>query len=176
MNPHSPVFDNVQAPGGGRIGLTHCPGSCPPGVTLDPAVASLEAELDAVARWGAHDVVTLVEPFELTLLGVERLGERVRALGLAWWHLPVTDNCAPGPDFESGWQAAAPALHATLDADGRVVVHCRAGMGRAGMIAARLLVERGLPADEAIAAVRRARPGAIENADQTLWVRHVSTR
>ena len=175
MTPDNPAFDNVVAPGGGRIGLTRCPGACEPGAARDPLAASLDAELDAILRWGAHDVVTLVEPFELTLLGVEQLGERVRTLGLTWWHLPVTDNCAPGPEFEQGWQAAAPALHATLDAGGRVVAHCRAGMGRTGMIAARLLIERGMSADEAIASVRRARPGTIENAEQVLWVRDVGT-
>mgnify|MGYP003345722415 CR=1 FL=1 len=49
-----------------------------------------------------------------------------------------------------------------LRAGANVPVHCKGGLGRAGMMAARLLVELGQPADEAIRAVRRARPGAIE--------------
>jgi len=52
-------------------------------------------------------------------------------------------------------------------------VHCRGGLGRSGMIAARMLVELGTPADEAIARVRSARPGAVETSEQVAYVRAV---
>ncbi|HVA32773.1 MAG TPA: protein-tyrosine phosphatase family protein, partial [Candidatus Baltobacteraceae bacterium] len=54
----------------------------------------------------------------------------------------------------------------------RVLVHCRGGLGRAGTVAARLLVELGMDPAEAIAAVRRARPNAIETAAQAAYVRN----
>ena len=48
-----------------------------------------------------------------------------------------------------------------------VVIHCRGGLGRAGTIAARLLVELGMRPDEAVHRVRDARgPGAIETPAQ----------
>lgn len=47
-----------------------------------------------------------------------------------------------------------------------VVVHCKGGLGRAGMIAADLLVRLGVPREVAIDRVREARPGAIENEEQ----------
>ena len=50
------------------------------------------------------------------------------------------------------------------------MVHCRGGLGRAGTIAARLLVECGWPAAKAIAAVREVRPGAIETRAQEKYV------
>jgi hypothetical protein len=43
--------------------------------------------------------------------------------------------------------------------------------GGASMIAARLLVEEGVPPEVAIGRVRSARPGAIETLDQENWVR-----
>ena len=46
--------------------------------------------------------------------------------------------------------------------------HCRGGLGRAGMISARLLVESGVEPEVAIAKVRAARPGAIETREQEL--------
>jgi ADP-ribosyl-[dinitrogen reductase] hydrolase len=42
------------------------------------------------------------------------------------------------------------------------LVYCCGGLGRAGTIAARLLVELGAEPITAIAGVRKARPGAIE--------------
>ena len=44
---------------------------------------------------------------------------------------------------------------------GKVLIHCRGGLGRAGLVAALLLVEEGVSPPEAIRRVRAARPGAI---------------
>jgi ADP-ribosyl-[dinitrogen reductase] hydrolase len=54
---------------------------------------------------------------------------------------------------------------------GNIVIHCRGGIGRAGMVAARLLVELGDAPDVAIAKVRVARhPRAVETLEQERWV------
>jgi len=164
------TIDHVRAPGGGRIGLVRCPGTRVPLIDTLPAPPDADADLRALVDWGARALVTLVEPFELDLLGVPELGERARAHGMAWWHLPIIDGSAPGSAFERRWPETAPELHALLDADGRIVVHCRAGLGRSGAVAARLLVERGSDPHRALAAVRRARPGAVETGEQAHWV------
>jgi ADP-ribosyl-[dinitrogen reductase] hydrolase len=168
------AIDNVATATHGRIGLSACPGiaSAAPG----GGRGALDADLAAIAGWGAGTLVTLVESFELTLLGVADLGERARAHALAWWHLPIVDGAAPGSPFERAWHETGPALHAALDAGGRIVVHCHAGLGRSGEVAARLLVERGMSADDAMAAVRRARPGAIQTPEQVQWVRQRGAR
>jgi ADP-ribosyl-[dinitrogen reductase] hydrolase len=51
-----------------------------------------------------------------------------------------------------------------------VVIHCRGGLGRAGTLAACVLRSEGVPARAAIARVRSARPGSIENAAQEAFV------
>lgn len=56
-----------------------------------------------------------------------------------------------------------------------MLVHCRGGLGRAGTIAARLLVELGMQPTEAIAGVRAVRPGAIETSDQEKFVLGIRT-
>lgn len=46
--------------------------------------------------------------------------------------------------------------------DRKVLVHCLAGMGRTGMVlAAYLIREKGMSADEAILEVKRLRPGSL---------------
>ncbi|MCJ7453727.1 MAG: ADP-ribosylglycohydrolase family protein, partial [Steroidobacteraceae bacterium] len=51
-----------------------------------------------------------------------------------------------------------------------MLVHCRGGLGRAGSVAARLLVEFGADPGEAIRQVRAVRPRAIETRAQERWV------
>lgn len=163
-----PGVDNVAAPGSGRIGLVPCPGvrAWP----TDAGPTAMRADLALLREWGTTALVTLLQPSEMAMLGVESLADEPRAMGMAWWHLPITDGAAPWRDFESVWQRAGPDLHSRLDSAERIVVHCRAGLGRSGTVAARLLVERGMDPRSAISAVRRARHGAIENPEQEAWV------
>lgn len=163
------AVDNVKAPGDGRIGLVACPGIG--GALAAPGRgAALDTDLAGLCQWGASALVSLTETFELRLLGAAELPERSGAQGLEWWHLPIVDGAAPGGAFEAAWTQAGPALHARLDAGERIVLHCHAGLGRSGAVAARLLTERGLTAAAAIRAVRRARPGAIQTPEQERWV------
>lgn len=170
------AIDNVKAPGGGRIGLVHCPGTGAYGVLPEDRRAALDVDLVTLRQWGASSLVTLLQPLEMRALGVEDIGERAAAAGLRWWHLPITDGCAPEASFEDAWVDAGRALHETLGEAGRIVLHCRAGVGRTGTVAARLLIERGVAPEAAVVAIRRARPGSIESREQMEWVMHLGAR
>ena len=126
----------------------------------------LALDLDAIRDWGAAAVVTLLEPKELTLLRVERLGEEVLRRNMLWFHLPIVDVSIPDEQFEQKWDVAGEELRSILRGGSDVLVHCRGGLGRAGTIAARLLIELGMEPKTAIARVRAVRPGAIETSDQ----------
>ena len=47
-----------------------------------------------------------------------------------------------------------------------VAVHCAAGLGRTGTVLAAWFVTQGLSAQNAIARVRRLRPGSVETEEQ----------
>src|SRR5262249_3558125 len=101
----------------------------------------LALDLNVVRDWGAAGVVTLLEPHELTMLRVEKLGEEVLRREMLWFHLPIVDASIPDKRFEQRWKGVDKELCSILCSGRHVLVHCRGGLGRAGMIAARLLVE-----------------------------------
>ena len=109
-------------------------------------------------RTGAAAVVCLNERYELE----HRYGAYVRWLeanvpdGRAVWfavpdlHVPAVDEFRP---FVAD-------LSARLAAGDGLVVHCGAGMGRAGTVAAALLLAQGCSLADAVERVAAARPGA----------------
>ncbi|MHB8886279.1 MAG: cyclin-dependent kinase inhibitor 3 family protein, partial [Methylovirgula sp.] len=162
-------------PSHGRIGITFCPGKHDDAASTGAWARDLSADLDVIATWGARLVLTLVEPAELAALEVPHLGAEIRGRGLDWRHLPIADYSVPSEAFEKQWETHGRDIRALLRSGADVLVHCKGGLGRAGMIAARLLIELGMAPEQAIQDVRRAREGAIETPAQTALVRQMKT-
>lgn len=147
---------------GAKLGVTLCPGKHQLYAATGRWSRDLVVDLDAIRAWGADAVVTLVTSTELLDLKVAHLGEQVRSRGMQWLHLPIADVSTPAASWELEWLARRAVVHAALDRGGRVLVHCKGGLGRAGMISARILIERGVQPRAAVDSVRAARSGAIE--------------
>jgi protein-tyrosine phosphatase len=149
----------VMLAGGGRIGLCRLPGRS----------GDLDDNVSVIRDWQPAFVVSMTETAEMTALGAADLPARLQALGIGWRPFTVVDYGVPDADASERWPMLAALLHAALDRDEGVLLHCRGGLGRSGMIALRLLTERGEDADAALAAIRAARPGAVETEAQRLW-------
>ena len=154
----------------GLIGITLCPGKKDPHARYGPQERCLAVDLDVVRKWGAAAVVSLITEDELDRLSVRDLGEEVKARHMTWLHLPIRDGHPPGNTFESAWKRYGPYIRSLLRSRFDVLIHCKGGLGRAGTVAARLLVELGAGPEDAIREVRCARSGAIETTEQK---RHV---
>ncbi|OGR38618.1 MAG: phosphatase [Desulfovibrionales bacterium GWA2_65_9] len=161
-------------PSHGRIGITFCPGKHDHLAQTGAWERDLGIDLDAIAAWGAKLVLTLVEPAELRELKVPQLGHEIKRRGIEWLHLPIADYSVPTEAFEQKWETQGREIREMLRNGDDVLVHCKGGLGRAGMIAARLLAELGMNPDEAIRTVRRARKGAIETPSQLAMVRRTT--
>jgi len=101
------------------------------------------------------------------VISLEAIDDACKALleaeGIRHLFVPVPDFC--GPSVEE--------LHTITDfmvreisSGGIVLVHCGAGKGRTGTVLAAYMIRTGLGLGEAIAEVRRKRPGSIQSRDQ----------
>eukprot|EP00435_Cladocopium_sp_Y103_P037663 s152_g10.t1 len=145
---------------GAEIAICPCPGKRERDLGLD---------LESLKSWGAEAVVTLVQDDELQMLDVADMGAQVRTRQMEWFHCPVPDFGAPGMYFEGAWvqRGDGAKVREILKCGGKVVVHCRGGIGRAGTVSCRLLVELGVCSPEkALLWVRETRPGAVETWEQ----------
>jgi protein-tyrosine phosphatase len=155
----------------GRLGLTSCPGWHDAPVPIAATRLALARDLAELAAAGTSMLVTLIAVAELDRIGLDAMRAACDELRMAWAHCPIPDMEIPGASFERAWAVAGPQVHRRIDAGELITLHCRAGLGRSGTVAARVLVERGLAPTDAINLVRRYRPGAIETAAQEAYVR-----
>jgi hypothetical protein len=143
-------------------------------ITPDPVVTLAEIGRDPAC---GHAVVCLCEPAELSNRYPDyvewlRGHQPERAL---WW--PIPDLHAPSADEAAEWLAL---LRSRLQSGQTLLVHCGAGIGRAGTVAAGLLITLGVPMDEAVAPVAAHRPmagpeaGAQTDLLHALATRHVA--
>lgn len=167
------IAEVILGAGEGRLGLTLCPGKKDPSRQWD---RDLKEDLRAIRAWGATIVVTLIEDHEFALLDVENMALEVRAQGMDWIHLPIVDVSVPDQRFETAWKRTGEDIHRLLDAGDRILIHCRGGLGRTGLVAGRILVERGVDPRSAVHRVRAVRPHAIETQAQERYVLNSKAR
>ncbi len=92
---------------------------------------------------------------------------------LAYIHLPVPNFQPPQPSQVRRFMRF---VRGNTEAGRAVLVHCLAGYGRTGTMLACHLVNRGMPGEEAIRAVRARRPGSIETPEQEETVLELAAR
>jgi len=83
------------------------------------------------------------------------------------FHEPLEDMEAP---TQEQLERAVSAIERAIAQRMPVAVHCGAGLGRTGVVLAAYFVSKGMSAANAVARIRRLRPGSIETEEQVLAV------
>jgi atypical dual specificity phosphatase len=97
----------------------------------------------------------------------------INEAGLMVVHVPIMDMAAPTAEDLDRCLSAIKSAH---DHRMGVGIHCGAGLGRTGVVLACYFVTTGLNAKNAMARVRRLRPGSIETEEQAEAVEDFARR
>lgn len=159
--------DKVPLPG--RIGLTFAPGKKQKHGFSGFWDRDLGRDLARLRdHYRTDGLVSLIEEHEFADLGIPDLREQARDYGMESIWFPIPDVSVP---------SSMECFAGTIDhlcrmlRDGQtVVVHCKGGLGRSGLVAASVLVQAGVLPQEAVSAVRAARLGAIETNGQEAYI------
>ena len=149
----------VEGPGPGRLGVS----SRPRGGDW------LEDEVAAWRRMGINVVTSLLAADEATKLELDQEGKVCKSFGIIFRSLPIEDMTAPSSIEEV--KRLLDDLSADLTSGRNIVIHCRQGIGRSGLIAIALLVRSGQSLDAAIRSVSAARGLKVpETPEQLEWL------
>lgn len=145
----------------GRIGLGKAPGYG--SVRFD--------DYRSMKEQGISKIYCLQEEEELDYLAGETAEQREESLkefGIEFVHSPIGDFRVP--THEQAHELTDMILKDAREGKS-ILIHCMGGLGRTGTVAACTLVRYGLKPDEAIAIVRKIRPGTLETDEQVGFVK-----
>lgn len=155
-------YDILEIPGhAGRLLLTPCPGT--KGTGISEALSTIESA-------GAQLLITLMPDAELATNQADDLSARCGKHGMEWLQLPVADEQVPLADFDTAWHRHRETILARLTEGATLAIHCKGGSGRTGLIAARILIELGMPRETAVKKVQALRPKAIQHPAHVGWL------
>ncbi|MBA3049347.1 MAG: dual specificity protein phosphatase family protein [Alphaproteobacteria bacterium] len=127
---------------------------------------ALEGQMARLAHGMVDHVVSLLEPAEAADLGLADEAAVAGRHGVGFYHFPIVDHGVPADVVH--YRRVASAIDGRLRAGQTLVIHCRAGLGRAPSLAIAALVEGGMNVDEAILRVGKARGRPVPETDEQL--------
>ena len=129
----------------------------------------LDEEMRDLSVAGVGVLVSALTPTEAASLDLGGEADASVTAGIRFIGFPVTDRGIP--DASAFWSLVSE-LKALLGEGTNVVVHCRMGIGRSSLVAAGVLVDEGMSADDAWSAISQARGLAVPDTDeQRAWLR-----
>ena len=131
----------------------------------------LDDEIAAWQRYGVKTVLSLLTPEEEEELALVDEAAEVRAHGMLFLSFPIPDRQVPSS--EDNLTRILERVDRELSSGKNVLVHCQHGIGRTGLVAACLLVTKGLNTEEALKRLAAARGTPVpETPEQRQWISH----
>lgn len=149
-----------------NLHLMSCPGIR---FTNDGAIATPEFLAEDLSRLQTHNtrmVLSCICDSEFTL-GIERYADEFQRKGIIWRRVAIPDMTPPSPEHDNALDQVLDEAAVTLVDGGGLAIHCLAGLGRTGTVAARYAMSEGMSAAVAIDFIRTQHDKkAIETREQ----------
>jgi len=132
----------------------------------------LHDDLAAVQAAGIDTVISLLEPAEAASLGLEAQSAACAAFGITFLNHPIRDMQLPQA---KAFAVFAQDVAADILEGAHVAIHCRASIGRTGMLTCAVLGYLGYSAEQAITHVSAQRGITIPDTEaQAAFIRKIS--
>jgi protein-tyrosine phosphatase len=130
----------------------------------------LEDEIVNLKKQSVGLLVSLLEKDEIFELGLQQQETICKTNGIEFINFPIVDRGIPKTSDKTDWLINY--LTGKIKSGFSVVIHCRMGIGRSSIIAASVLLQAGLKADEIIADICKIRGLKVPDTDEQLsWFR-----
>mgnify|MGYP005694242495 FL=1 len=143
----------------GQLWISHYPGK----IGMENKIIQAEMDLFELKKKKIDIVVTLLEKKELKPLNVSTLFEVIKKHKFIHYYFPIKDKSVPKKNVELN--RLLNDLSFKIRQNKKILLHCNAGLGRSGLIAALLCKKLGI-SENPISYIRKHRPGSIETKDQ----------
>lgn len=130
----------------------------------------IEDEFSGLAKSGLAQVVSLLEDHEAFEVGLRDEALLCKQHGLMFVSYPIADRGLP--PTVAGFAEITKRLYHEIAVGRSTVIHCRAGIGRTGMVAAGVLLHASFGVDEAFDHISDRRTVEVPDTDeQRDWLR-----
>ena len=130
---------------------------------MEDKIIQAEMDLLELKKKKIDIVVSLLEKKELKPLNVSTLFEVIKKHKFTHYYFPIKDKSVPKKNVELN--RLLNDLSFKIRQNKKILLHCNAGLGRSGLIAALLCKKLGV-SENPISYIRKHRPGSIETKDQ----------
>ena len=147
-------------------------GTWPGKIAVAPRPRGDDWTADDVANWkqaGVDVVLSLLTAEENRSLGLLNEATEAKKIGIQFLSFPIPDLQVPSS--KAKLNETIEKLNTELAKNKNVLIHCRQGIGRSGLVAACLLISKGLSPGAAVDQVSAARGLRVpETPEQREWV------
>lgn len=128
-------------------------------------------ELRKLKLSGTDILVSLLENSEIDELDLQEESTICDKLSIEFISFPIKDRSVPVNN--KAFMTLIQQLNNELDKGSRIVIHCRMGIGRTGMLAAGILMQQGYDVNSAFELLSKVRTISVpDTKEQAEWVQN----